>query len=200
MDFHEENEYDEFKDLASVALVSVMVGKIISYYENYIVKEPYRDSMYRGHHFVMDVINGHHEHCHQLFRMEKYVSVEEQLAIFLMTIGHDERNKMLQERFQHSGETISRHFNTVLKALMNFSILVIVAPSFEQIPNYIRNNPKYWSHFKGCIGAIDGIHVHVIPTNEQLVYHGRKGDCTQNIMVACSFDHLCLGKMERNCS
>ncbi|KAI3453559.1 hypothetical protein Pfo_010222 [Paulownia fortunei] len=209
MDSNEENEYDEFKDLASVALVSVMVGKVISYYENHIVKEPCRDSMYRGHRFVMDVINGHHERCHQLFRMEKHVflrlakelrqinllndsrevSVEEQLAIFLMTIGHDERNRMLQERFQHSGETISRHFNTVLKALMNFSMSVIVAPSFEQIPSYIRNNPKYWPHFKGCIGAIDGTHVHaIIPTNEQLAYRGRKGDCTQNIMVACSFD------------
>ncbi|KAI3458942.1 hypothetical protein Pfo_015605 [Paulownia fortunei] len=196
MDSNEENEYDEFKDLASVALVSVMVGKVISYYENHIVKEPCRDSMYQGHRFVMDVINGHHERCHQLFRMEKHVflrlakelqqinllndsrelSVEEQLAIFLMTIGHDERNRMLQERFQHSGETISRHFNTVLKALMNFSMSVIVAPSFEQIPSYISNNSKYWPHFKGCIGAIDGTHVHaIIPTNEQLAYRGRKG-------------------------
>ncbi|KAK6161036.1 hypothetical protein DH2020_004417 [Rehmannia glutinosa] len=186
-----------------------MVGKVISYYENHIVKEPCRDSMYRGHRFVMDVINGHHKRCHQLFRMEKHVflrltkelrqrnllndsrevSVEEQLAIFLMTIGHDERNRMLQERFQHSGETISRHFNIVLKALVNFSMSMIVAPSFEHIPSYIRNNPKYWPHFKGCIGAIDGTHVDVvIPINEQLAYRGRKGDCTQNFMAACSFD------------
>ncbi|KAI3447131.1 hypothetical protein Pfo_003796 [Paulownia fortunei] len=196
MDSNEENEYDEFKDFASVVLVSVMVGKVISYYENHIVNELCRDSMYREHRFVMDVINGHHERCHQLFRMEKHVflrlakelrqinllndsrevSVEEQLAIFLMTIGHDERNKMLQEHFQHSGETISRHFNTVLKALMNFSMSAIVTPSFEQISSYIRNNPKYWPHFKGCIGAIDGTHVYaIIPTNEQLAYYGRKG-------------------------
>ncbi|KAI3450591.1 hypothetical protein Pfo_007256 [Paulownia fortunei] len=189
MDSNEENEYDEFKDLASVALVSVMIGKVISYYENHIVNEPCRDSMYRGHRFVMDVINGHHERCHQLFRMEKHVSVEEQLTIFLMTIGHNERNKMLQERFQHSGEIISRHFNTILKALMNFSMSVIVASSFEQIPSYIYNNPKYWPHFNGCIGAIDGTHVHaIIPANEQLAYRLRKGDCTQNIMAACSFD------------
>ncbi|KAI3451701.1 hypothetical protein Pfo_008366 [Paulownia fortunei] len=117
------------------------------------------------------------------------VSVEKQLTIFLMTIGHDERNRMLQERFQHAGETISRHFNTVLKALMNFSMSVIVALSFEQIPSYIHNNPKYWPHFKDCIGAINGTHVHaIIPTNEQLAYRGRKGDCTQNIMAACLFD------------
>ncbi|KAI3467750.1 hypothetical protein Pfo_024413 [Paulownia fortunei] len=186
-----------------------MVGKFISYYENYIVKEPCTESMHRGHRLVMDVIKGHHEHCHQLFRMKKYVflrltkelrqinllnnsrevSVEEQLAIFLMTTGHDERNMMLQERFQHLGETISHHFNTILKSLMNFSMVVIVASSFEQMPSYICNNPKYWLHLKGCIGAIDGIHVHVvILTNEQLAYHGSKGDCTQNIMAACSFN------------
>ncbi|KAI3457250.1 hypothetical protein Pfo_013913 [Paulownia fortunei] len=209
MDSNEENEYDEFKDLASVTLVSVMVGKVISYYENHIVNEPCRNSMYRGHRFIMDVINGHHERCHQLFIMEKHVflrlakelrqinllndsreiSVEKQLAIFLMTIGYDERNRTLQERFQHSGETISHHFNTVLKALMNFFMSVIVASLFKQIPSYIRNNPKYWPHFKGCISAIDGTHVHaIVPTNEQLAYHGRKGDCTQNIMAVCSFD------------
>ncbi|KAI3445096.1 hypothetical protein Pfo_001761 [Paulownia fortunei] len=147
-----------------------MVGKVISYYENHIVKESCRDSMYRGHRFIMDVINEHHERCHQLFRMEKHV--------FLRLAKELRQIKLLKDsqRFQHSGETISRHFNIVLKALINFSMLVIVAPSFEQIPSYIRNNPKYWPHFKGCIGAIDGTHVHaIIPTNEQLAYRGRKG-------------------------
>ncbi|GFP95360.1 hypothetical protein PHJA_001680300 [Phtheirospermum japonicum] len=124
-----------------------------------------------------------------LLKDSREVSVEEQLATFLMTIYHDERNRMLQEPFQHSGETISHHFNTVLKALVNFYMSIIVAPSFENIPCYIRNNPKYWPHFKSCIGAIDGTHVDVvIPSNEQLAYRGRKGDCTQNVMAACSFD------------
>ena len=94
-----------------------------------MVKEPCRDSSYRGHHIRR----------HELFRMEKHVflhlvkvliernllednrgvTVEEQLAIFLMTIGHNETNRNLQERFQHSGETISRHFNS-LKSFGNF--------------------------------------------------------------------------------
>ena len=46
-----------------------------------------------------------------LLKDTRNMSFEEQLAIFLMTIGHNERNRMIQEQFQHSGETISRHFN-----------------------------------------------------------------------------------------
>ncbi|XP_059650323.1 uncharacterized protein LOC132296099 [Cornus florida] len=40
-----------------------------------------------------------------------------------------------------------------------------------------------------CIGAIDGTHIDaVIPVDQQLAYRGRKGDCTQNVIAACSFD------------
>ncbi|KAG8379279.1 hypothetical protein BUALT_Bualt07G0072000 [Buddleja alternifolia] len=168
MDFNEENEHEEFKDLATVALVSVMVGKVVYYYENHMVKEPCRDSIYQGHRFIMDVLNGHFIRRPELFRMEKHVflrlakelrqrnllddsrevSVEEQSATFLMTIAHNERNRILQERFQHSGETISCRFNTVLKALARFSMSIIVPPSFEEIASYIHNNNKYWPHFK----------------------------------------------------
>ncbi|KAG8388078.1 hypothetical protein BUALT_Bualt02G0087700 [Buddleja alternifolia] len=73
MDFDEENEHEEFKDLVAVALVSVMVGKVVYYYENHMVKKPCRDSIYRGHRFIMDVLNGHSIRCPELFRMEKHV-------------------------------------------------------------------------------------------------------------------------------
>ncbi len=36
------------------------------------------------------------------------VSIEEQLAIFLHIVGGNCSNRSAQERFQHSGETISR--------------------------------------------------------------------------------------------
>ncbi|XP_059636049.1 uncharacterized protein LOC132278265 [Cornus florida] len=200
---------DEFDEMVVDALLGVAVCVSTNYHTNYIVKEPCRNSNYTGHQFEMEVLAGHHKRCHELFRMEKHVflrlcqelkrkdllkdsreiSVEEQMAIFLMTIGHNERNRMLQEQFQHSGETISRHFNTVLKALVTFSISIIVPPSFDDIPIHMRNNPKYWSHFKGCTGAIDGTHIDaVIPVDQQLAYRGREGDCTQNVMAACSFD------------
>lgn len=39
------------------------------------------------------------------------VSVDEQLAIFLFCLSTNASNRSIQERFQHSGETISRYFN-----------------------------------------------------------------------------------------
>ncbi|KAL5700150.1 hypothetical protein ACHQM5_025633 [Ranunculus cassubicifolius] len=123
-----------------------------------------------------------------LLKMTKHMSVVEQVAIFLITVGHNERNRMIRDRFQHSGETISRHFNNVLREISEFSISMIRPPSFAVVPSNIRRNPKYWPYFKGCIGAIDGTHIAAhIPLAEQVSFRGRKG-ITQNVMAACSFD------------
>ncbi|KAI3880060.1 hypothetical protein MKX03_003881, partial [Papaver bracteatum] len=55
---------------------------------------------------------------------------------------------MLQERFQHSGETISRYFNEVLRAIMELSKELIKPPSFSETPAEILNNSKYFPWFK----------------------------------------------------
>ncbi|XP_059639685.1 uncharacterized protein LOC132282071 [Cornus florida] len=40
-----------------------------------------------------------------------------------------------------------------------------------------------------CIGAIDGTQINVVTlVDQQLAYRERKGDCTQNVIAACSFD------------
>jgi hypothetical protein len=36
------------------------------------------------------------------------ISIEEKLAMFIHTIGHGASNRQVQERFSHSGETVSR--------------------------------------------------------------------------------------------
>jgi hypothetical protein len=48
-----------------------------------------------------------------LLQDTELMDVNEQLVIFLHTIGHNLRNRVLQDKFQHSGETISRHFNSL---------------------------------------------------------------------------------------
>ena len=83
-----------------------------------------------------------------LLKDTRNVSVEEQIFIFLMKIGHNERNQMVQERFQHSGGTISQHFNKVLMGMAKFSMESIRPPSFDETPNHIRKNHKYWPWFK----------------------------------------------------
>ena len=48
----------------------------------------------------------------------RYMSVEEQLAIFLKIVSENASNRMAQERFQRSGGTISRAFNKALDAMV----------------------------------------------------------------------------------
>lgn len=111
-------------------------------------------------------------------------------------------------RVQHSGETISRYFNTVLEAIVSLSSEIIQLPpintSFQ-----ISSNPKFMPHFKvflyclccfsflfvllltysfqDCIGAIDGTHVPPITISPSLQdpYRNRMGGLSQNVMVAC---------------
>ena len=78
------------------------------------------------------------------------------LAIFLAMVGHGHCNRVLQELFQHSGETISRLIHKVLK---------------------IREDPRYYPYFANAIGAIDGTHIPCV------VHHSNcTGSLIQQIM------------------
>ncbi|KAG5236718.1 protein ALP [Salix suchowensis] len=117
--------------------------------------------------------------------------VLEKVGMFLFTIAARASNRHVQERFQHSGKTVSRCMKQVLKALRLFAIDIIkpTDPDFTNTPIQIATNPRFMPHFKNCIGAIDGTHVRVTVSPEnQIPYIGRKGVPTQNIMAACSFD------------
>ena len=76
------------------------------------------------------------------------VSVQEKVAIFFFIVGGDYRNKNVQERFQHSGETISKYFKKVLKAVTKMSIDWVRPQPTNGVHPYIRRNRKYYPHFK----------------------------------------------------
>ncbi|KAI9116185.1 hypothetical protein K1719_013115 [Acacia pycnantha] len=49
---------------------------------------------------------------------------------------------------------------------------IIKPPPLDMVPKEIRDNPKHFSYFKDCIGAIDGIHVSAtlpIPTGDHQI-------------------------------
>ncbi|CAL5440467.1 unnamed protein product [Camellia sinensis] len=93
------------------------------------------------------------------------------------------------DRFQHSNETIHRHFVLMMRALGNLAPFVIQPPNMDVTHHKIRNDRRYWPWFKDCVGAIDGTHVVVVaPEGDQMPYRGRKVHTTQNVMAACSFD------------
>ena len=47
-----------------------------------------------------------------------HVSLPEQVATFLIILAHHKKNRSLQVRFCRSGETVSKYFNKVLKAVI----------------------------------------------------------------------------------
>ncbi|XP_024986380.1 uncharacterized protein LOC112521638 [Cynara cardunculus var. scolymus] len=160
-----------------------------------------------GTKFVDDVLNGTNERCLENFRMDKHVfyklcdilqakglrhtsriKIEEQLAIFMFIIGHSLRTRAVQELFKYSGETISRHFNNVLNAIMAISLDFFQPPGSE-IPPEIRDDPRFYPYFMDCVGAVNGIHFPVIVgVDEQGPFRNKNGVLSQSVLAACSFD------------
>ncbi|KAG5245936.1 protein ALP [Salix suchowensis] len=74
----------------------------------------------------------------------------EKVAMFLFTIAVGASNRQVQERFQHSGETVSRCINEVLEAVCLLAVDVIrpTDPDFTSIPSEIATNQRHMPHFK----------------------------------------------------
>ncbi|KAB2626171.1 hypothetical protein D8674_017831 [Pyrus ussuriensis x Pyrus communis] len=141
-------------------------------------KEPCMTSHFSGHQYVIDLLNGHPHRLFDIVRMDKNtfrilcsilrelnflqddrsVCVEDAVCMFLFTINHTIRNRVIAETFQHSKETVSRQFNQVLKAICRLGTRIIQPPNMDN-----------------CIGAIDGTHISAwAPSSKQISYQGRK--------------------------
>ncbi|XP_071681035.1 protein ALP1-like [Lolium perenne] len=117
-----------------------------------------------------------------------HVSVEQQLAMFFHTIGHNVRNRVVATNFGRSFWTISVYFRRVLHAIGELRNEYIMPPS-PDTPEKIAGNPRFDPYFKDCIGAIDGTHVRASITKDvEHFFRGRKAFATQNVMAAVDFD------------
>ena len=137
----------------------------------YIDKQPCRDSEQTGYMWLMDCLTGNKTKCYEIFRMKshvflqlcnvlqhtygfqhtRYIRLEESVGICLMILGQGVCYRMVQERFQHSSETIHRHFHRVLKCLniMSIDILKHSNPTFSVVPRHIqKKSPLYMPHFQ----------------------------------------------------
>ncbi|XVF58909.1 hypothetical protein PTKIN_Ptkin07bG0103800 [Pterospermum kingtungense] len=151
-------------ELDEMELVAAAAGY---YYYNSITRQIRFSSSPSGSGFMNEVLEGPDDLCREMFRMDKHVfhklcytlrhrgmlrdtagvMIEEQLAIFLNIVGHNERNRVIQERFQHSGETISRHFNNVLKAIKSLSREFLQPPNISTPPEILNSN-RFFPYFK----------------------------------------------------
>nr|XP_043615701.1 uncharacterized protein LOC122587587 [Erigeron canadensis] len=100
-------------------------------------------------------------------RSSKHMLVDEQVAMFLHTLAHNEKNRIIINRFQRSGETISCYFKLVLDAVCRLH------KEFYKTPVPVPDNEtdERWKWFKGCLGALDGTYIKIrVPVIDKKPY------------------------------
>ncbi|WVZ51535.1 hypothetical protein U9M48_002672 [Paspalum notatum var. saurae] len=123
-----------------------------------------------------------------LLRDSIHNTIEEQAAMFLHAVGHNQSFRVIGLTFRRSIETISRYFQKVLYAVGELRNEMIVPPATSVHPR-IQNSRRWYPYFKDCLGAIDGTHVLArVPVKMQPAFIGRKHTTTQNVLAAVDFD------------
>ncbi|GLT51980.1 hypothetical protein SLA2020_253480 [Shorea laevis] len=102
-------------------------------------------------------------------------TIEEQVAKTLYILVKNAKNRSIQFWFRRFGETTSRHFHSVLRAIIAVEEKFIKQPDGSQIPVEIMSSSRFYPYFKDCVGAIDGTHIRVkISPLDAPKYRGRK--------------------------
>ncbi|CAN1140561.1 hypothetical protein LINPERHAP2_LOCUS11946 [Linum perenne] len=82
------------------------------------------------------------------------------IVMFLWTLGHNIKNRIIQRRFGRSEKTVCAVLHAVLSAI-----------------NVLQN----------CLGALDGTHVKVrAKIVDQPRYRNRKGEVSINVLAVCN--------------
>ncbi|EEB91025.1 hypothetical protein MPER_10689, partial [Moniliophthora perniciosa FA553] len=128
----------------------------------------------------------------------KHITAAEQLAIFLYLGRAGASNRDLQERFQHSGDTISKYIHLLLEKCCGSFYQKFVCPPPDQMPYEIHSNPKLYPYFKNTRCSLNGSHFNQYCTVESVACNwNRKGGVTQNVLCACDFNlkftYVCSG-------
>ncbi|CAN1154521.1 hypothetical protein LINPERPRIM_LOCUS41164, partial [Linum perenne] len=112
----------------------------------------------------------------------KHVSISEIVALFLNILAHCVRNRTIKATFIHSGETISRHFHKVLKA-----VLLIGDDYIKERPQVLSSrDAEKWKWFQGSLGALDGTYILLTVSKEdESRYRSRKGHISTNVHGVC---------------
>ena len=76
-----------------------------------------------------------------------HLCVEQQVPMFLNTVGHNLRNRLVGTNYDRSGETVCRYFKKVLHAVGELRDELIRPPSLET-PTKIEGNSRWHPYFK----------------------------------------------------
>lgn len=189
------------------------------------VPVPKHTSILTGQRWLNELLEGHGDRIHEQLgvskhvfrklhdelvadfglRNSKYITAGEQLAIFLYFGRTGLGSRMLQERFQRSGSTISQYALLLLSCsclihshcrYIRKLTKIFAGPFYrkyvklmpDETPPEIRKNPKLFPYFEGCRGVMDGVQfdgwVHEDDSDR---YRSRKGRISQNVLACSDF-------------
>ncbi|CAL5444433.1 unnamed protein product [Camellia sinensis] len=115
----------------------------------------------------------------------KYVVLEEMVAMFLTVLGHHHKNQNIKFNFMRFGQTVSKYFNDVLKAVLRLQGVLLKTPE----PITAGCTDDRWRWFQNCFGALDGTYVRVLaPAVDKARYRSRNGEIVTNVLGVCSHD------------
>src|SRR5882724_7180840 len=85
-----------------------------------------------------------------------------------------------------------RCFRKILDAVTSpafYNSYVTIPTHSTPLESYIADNLKFYSFFKGALGALDGTHISAhSPASDQACYCNCKGGISQNVLAATTFD------------
>ena len=88
-----------------------------------------------------------------LLEYSMHTTVEEQVAMFLHVVGHNQRFMIIHNTYKRSSETISRHFKQVLYDITEVRGEIIKAP-IRKTSRKIHTSPRWYQYFKVSITRI----------------------------------------------
>ncbi|XP_023895253.2 uncharacterized protein LOC112007179 [Quercus suber] len=212
----EENDDDwpdsefEREEEAEFNLVNPLVGEMFTYMQRHYDKQPMRTSALTGKAYMDEVTEGNQAKCYEMFRMTPDlllhlvdelvahgylkdghgdVNATQAVAMLLYILGHNTCFRCVADWFQHSTETVCRHFRQALRAVHHYAKHLIKPDhNVTSLPEHLQVN-KYWPWFERCIGAIDGTHVSARPpANATQAHRDRKSLITTNVLCVCDMD------------
>ena len=197
------------KLLAELANQAAIMGNLGNLYVERYLNKTYRVPQQTGLQWVMECY-GRPRYFYKMFRMgtdvfmalhdllvsaygltsTTNVSSIESLAMFLWIVGGPQSFAQAENHFVRSLWTVHTKFKEVLLCLRKLAKDNIKPrdPTFRHEHEKIKEE-RFWPHFKGAIGAIDGSHVPVsVPADDAVNHRCRHGFTSQNVLAVCDFD------------
>ena len=159
----------EWEEEEKFNLVNPIVEEMYAYMRRHYDKQPMWDSALTNKAYMDKVTEGNPTKCYEMFHMKPELllhlvdelaqhgylrdgcgemNATQAMAMLLYILGHNTRFRYVADRFQHSIETVWRHFRKALQAIHHY-VKHLIKPdqNVTGLPEHHQVN-KYWSWFE----------------------------------------------------